>query len=112
MCPPEYLSGHQISILVPFYFRLFNLPGGREAQGELRVCLAFLLRDYPYSMVNLMASFRKCVEENQKYSAKWQYEGDLERDFLRTLGEIENRARETPPGIEIDFRKRQTPLRT
>jgi hypothetical protein len=106
MCPPDYLTEDQISFLVPLYFSLLNLPGGLEPKGGLRVSLAFLLRDYPFSMVNLMASFKKCLEENKKWSAKWQYEGDLERDFLRILGDIDNRAREMPTGIEINFRKR------
>ena len=42
MCPPDYLSEEQLSFLVQFYYRLYNLPGGQEPNRELRICLAQL----------------------------------------------------------------------
>ncbi len=102
--PPDYLSGEHISFLVQFYYRLYSLPGGQEPNRELRICLATLLRDYPSSMVNPMASFRTCLDEYKRWSREWLYEGDLETDFLRILGQIQEAARAVPVGIEIDLR--------
>jgi hypothetical protein len=66
--------------------------------------LAGILRNYPASLANPMASMRKFLDE-YKYQAYQQlYEGDLETDFLRLLGQIQREARENPVGIEADFR--------
>lgn len=105
MCPPDYLSDEQVSFLMHFFYRLFSLPGGMEPNRELRMCLVDLLRDYPDSMVNPMASFRKFLDDYKRWSHEWLYEGDLETDFLRTLGQIQKAAKEEPVGIEMDFRK-------
>jgi len=104
MCPPDYLSEEQLSFLVQFYYRLYNLPGGQEPNRELRICLATLLSDYPASMVNPMVSFRTCLDEYKRWSREWLYEGDLETDFLRILGHIQRATREMPVKAEIDFR--------
>ncbi len=104
MCPPDYLSDEQVSFLVQFYYRLYNLPGGQEPNRELRMSLVDLLRDYPTSMVNPMDSFRKFLDEHKRFYHEWLYKGDLETDFLRILGHIQRAARETPVGAEIDFR--------
>ena len=104
MCPPKYLSEEQLSFLVQFYFRLYNLPGGQEPNGELRRCLADLLGEYPTSMANPMATFRKFLDEHKSFYHEWLYDGDLETDFLRILGHIQRSAREMPVGVEIDFR--------
>ncbi len=104
MCPPYYLSDAQISFLVQFYHRLYSLPGGQESNRELRICLATLLRDYPSSMLNPMASFRTCLDEYKRWSSEWLYQGDLETDFLRILGQIQEAAGTLPVGVEIDFR--------
>ena len=103
-CPPDYLSDEQISFLVQFYYRLYSLPGGQEPNRELRGCLATLLRNYPASLANPMASLRKFLDEYKHWSHKWLYNGDLETDFLRLLGQIQRAARENPMGVEIDFR--------
>lgn len=79
--PPYYLFEEQLSFLVQFFFRLYNLPGGQDLNRELRMCLADLLRDYPASMVNPMASFRKFLDEHKRFYREWLYEGDLETDF-------------------------------
>jgi hypothetical protein len=68
------------------------------------MCLVDLLRDYPTSMVNPMASFRKFLDEHKGFYHEWLYEGDLETDFLRILGHIQRVARESSVGAEIDFR--------
>ena len=73
------------------------------------MCLVDLLRDYPSSMVNPMASFRKFVDEHKRFYHEWLYEGDLETDFLRMLGHMQRVAVESPVGAEIDFRTRRLP---
>jgi hypothetical protein len=40
----------------------------------------------------------------------WLYEGDLETDFIRVLGQIQQAAREMPVGVEIDFRAQECGL--
>ncbi len=103
MRPPDYLANEEVSFLVHFYLRLYNLPGGIEPNGQLRSCLANLLREYPDSMSNPMASLRMCMDEHKRLSSAGPYEGDLEADFLRSLGEIQRSAREMPIQVEIDF---------
>jgi hypothetical protein len=104
MCPPDYLSDQQISSLVQFYYKLYNLPGGQEPNRELRWCLSNLLRDYPVSLANPMASLRSFLDEHKHWHHEWLYNGDLETYFLRLLGEIQKAVRENPVGLEIDFR--------
>ena len=103
MYPPVYLSHEQVSFLVQFCYRLYNLPGGQQPNCELRICMADLLRDYPTSMVNPMASLRSFQREHKRFYGEWLYEGDLEADFLRILGQIQKAAIESPVGVEIDF---------
>jgi hypothetical protein len=104
MCPPYYLSDEQVSFLVQFHHRLYSLPGGQEPNRELRWCLAALLRNYPASLANPMASLQKLLHGHKHGSHEWLYDGDLETDFLRLLGQIQRAAREKPAGVEIDFR--------
>ncbi len=104
MCPPYYLSDEQISFLVQFFHRLYSLPGGQEPNRELRWCLSVLLRNYPASLINPMASYRKFLDEHKLGPREWLYKGDLEADFLRSLAQIQQAAREKSVGIEIDFR--------
>ena len=47
---------------------------------------------------------RKFLDEHKYMSHEWLYDGDLETDFLRSLGEIQRAARKKPVGVEIDFR--------
>jgi len=89
-----------------FYLKLYSLPGGTGPNGQLRRCLAYLVREYPVSMKNPMACFRMCLDEDKRLSREWRYEGDLETDFLRALGEIQRLAKEKPVHVEIDFRSR------
>ena len=87
-----------------FFHRLYSLPGGQEPNRELRWCLSVLLRNYPDSLINPMASYRKFLDEHKLGPREWLYKGDLEADFLRSLAQIQQAAREKSVGIEIDFR--------
>ena len=104
MCPPDYFSDEQISFLMHFFHRLYSLPGGFEPNRELRVCLITFQRDYPASLADPMVSLRRFQGEYRHQSYQQLYEGDLEADFLRCLGQIQKAAREKPVGIEVDFR--------
>lgn len=104
MCPPDYFSDEQVSFLVQFFYRLYSLPGGLEPNRELRFSLITLLRDYPASLADPMASLRKFLDEYKHQSYQQLYDGDLETDFLRILGQIQKAARENPVGVEADFR--------
>jgi hypothetical protein len=103
MCPPNYLSNEQISFLVPYYYKLYSLPGGQESNRELRFCLVHILRSYPESMSDPIASLRDFLVDYKRWSRDWLYTGDLEADLLRLLGEIQKAAKQNPLGIEIDF---------
>lgn len=104
MCPPYHLTGEQASFLVHFHPKLFSLPGGIEPNGKLRQALGAVLHDYPASMNNPMAVLRRSIEEQKRFHPERQYQGDLERDFLHCLGEIQRSARKAPLAVEFDFR--------
>jgi len=89
---------------VHFFHRLYSLPGGFKPNRELRFCLITFQRDYPASLADPMASLRKFLDEYKHQSYQQLYEGDLETDFLRSLGEIQRAAREMPVEVEADFR--------
>jgi len=103
-CPPDYLSEEQVSFLMQLYYTLYSLPGGEQPNRELRMCLAEFLRDYPGSMTNPLASLKKFLNTYKQWSHEWLYQGDLETDLLRTLGQIQKAAGEKPVGVEVDFR--------
>ena len=107
MCPPDFLFAEQVSFLMHFYPRLYSLPGGMEPNGQLRRCLADLDNEYPDSMSDPMAFFRISMEEQKRLPRMKPYEGDLETDFLRSLGDIQRSAKKKPVEVEIDFRKRR-----
>jgi hypothetical protein len=102
-CPPFYLSSGQVSFLAQLFPMVFSLPGGLEPNGMLRNCLASLLYPYPESMINPLATLQQ--ERDLHRSLPWTYEGDLEGDFLRSLGQVQRLAKENPIDIEVDFRK-------
>ncbi len=104
-CPPDYLSEEQISFLVQFYPKLYSFPGMDNPNSDLRRCLAGILRGYPASLADPMASLRKFLNEYKHQSYQQSYEGDLEVDFLRSLGQIQRAAKERPVGVEMDFRR-------
>jgi len=103
MCPPEYISGEHIVFLKHFYPRLYSLPGGDEPNRELRVALAYLLRNYPASLANPLISLRGYLKERTSYFHEWKYDGDLETDFLRFLAEVQKAAK-TEALPDADFR--------
>ena len=51
-----------------------------------------------------MASLRKFLDEYKHRFYQQQYEGDLETDYLRILGQIQKEAGDKPVGVVIDFR--------
>ncbi|MFC1904988.1 hypothetical protein ACFLXT_04430 [Chloroflexota bacterium] len=102
--PPDYLSEEQISFLVQFYPKLYSLPGMDNPNSDLRRCLADIVWNYPASLANPMASLRRYMDEYKHPSYQQLYDGDLETDYLRSLGEIQKAAREMPVGVEVDFR--------
>ncbi len=104
-CPPYYLSDEQVSFLMHFLSKLYSLPGGMEPNRELRFCLGEFFRDYPASLGNPVAVLRKFLDDYKRWSHDWMYKGDLETDFLRSLGQIQKAAKKEPVGIEMDFRK-------
>jgi hypothetical protein len=103
-CPPECLSEEQVSFLAQFYYKLYSLPGGEQPNRELRICLAEFLHNYPESMANPLALLNNFLERYKLSSMVWLYHGDLERDFVSTLGEIQKAAKADPIDTEIDFR--------
>ncbi len=88
MCPPDQLSGEQVSLLAPFFHRLYTLPGGVEPNGQLRVCFAHLLGDYPASLTDPLAAFSESVREQSRLPIR-QYQGDLEGDYIRLLATVQ-----------------------
>jgi len=104
MCPPYHLTCEHVSFLLHFHPKLFSLPGGMEQNGELRQALGAVLDDYPASMNSPMATLRRSVEEQKRFHPDRQYQGDLEGDFLRCLGEIQRSARGMSMAVEFDFR--------
>ena len=94
----------RVSFLAQLYYTLYSLPGGEKPNHELRRCLGEFLHDYPESTTNPLASLKKFMDTYKQWSHEWLYEGDLERDFLHTLGEIQKAAKEDPVGVEVDFR--------
>ncbi len=105
MCPPNYLSDEHVSLLVQLYFRFYNLPGGHEQNGELRLCAVDLIRNYPASLEKPLESMKNVKAEQRLWHHELiPYNGDLESDFLRLLGEVYKAAKDNPVGVEIDFR--------
>jgi hypothetical protein len=52
-----------------------------------------------------MPAFRRFVNEHRKWGFEWQYNGDLERDFLLFLGQVQRVAKEKPIDVNAIFRK-------
>lgn len=104
MCPPHYLSNEHISFLMYFYPRLYGLPGGMEPNSDLRRAVAQLLHTYPVSLANPIVCLQQFLDEPHLGPNKSPYQGDLETDFLRFLGETQRLARASL-GVEADFSK-------
>jgi hypothetical protein len=101
-CPPYRVSNEQVSFLAYFYPLLYSLPGADSPKTGLRRCLADVLWNYPVSLRNPMRYLQKFQSENTYWPQP--YEGDLETDFLRILGQVQKLAKENPVGIRADFR--------
>jgi hypothetical protein len=103
--PPDYLSQQHISFLMHLYPKLFSLPGGFEPNGELRRVLADVTSYFPDTYLKPMIALRNHLAENARFRREEKYDGDLERDFLRVLGEIHKAAKANPVEVIADFRK-------
>ncbi len=101
MNPPDYLSKEETAFLVQFFPMLYSLPGGYEPNTALRWCVADMLQDYPASVANPMKCFQEFQEHN-KYKTQ-TYQGDLETDYLKFLGQVQKAAKENPIDVEFDF---------
>jgi hypothetical protein len=84
---------------------LHSLPGGEEPDRETRWCLSRLLDKYPSSVRKPMVVLQKFVKDHERWGFKWLQTGDLEMDFLRSLGQVQRLAKENPLEIEVNFRK-------
>jgi hypothetical protein len=84
---------------------LYKLPGQDNPNRELRWSLARLLDKYPASAKKPIPILKRFVREQHRRGFKWLYEGDLEADFLRFLGQVQRMAKENPVEIEVDFSK-------
>lgn len=105
MCPPKRLTNDQISFIIHFYPMLYRLPGGENPDRELRWSLIRLLYKFPASVKKPMPVLKRFISEHQKWGFKWLYNGDLEADFLKFLGQVQRMARKNPVEMEVDFRK-------
>jgi hypothetical protein len=90
-----------------FYPMLYKLPGGSEPNGALRSSLVHLLFT-PGGLDGSMNNFREYQKWNKREVQ--EYNGDLETDFLKFLGQVQRLAKEQPVEIEVDFRKRRVNL--
>lgn len=105
MCPPDCLSAEDLSFLVHYFPKLYSTPGGQKPNRELRLCLAELLWKYPSSVADPLTCLQEFKHEHKPWPDEVPYQGDLETDFLRVLGQIQESAKAMPEGIEPDFRK-------
>ena len=85
-----------------FYPMLHKLPGGFEPNYALRSSLVHLLF-MPGGLDDPMNNFREYQKWNKRKVQ--EYDGDLEGDFLKFLGQVQRLAKEQPVEIEVDFRK-------
>jgi hypothetical protein len=101
MIPPAHLSCEQVSFLIQYFPMLYSLPSGFESNSDLRRCAANFHWDYP----DILAYPLKCVhdfqEQNQDEPRK--YEGDLEADYLKFLGNVQKAAKENPVDVKFEF---------
>jgi len=105
MCPPTRLFCDQVSFLTYYFPMLDNLPGSRDnPKSQLRWSLVRILREYPESMKKPLTTLNASVQEHSKLGYKL-YEGDLEMDFLKFLGQVQRLVREKSVDVEADFRK-------
>jgi hypothetical protein len=102
-CPPDYLSADRVSFWIHFYPLVYRLPGAFEPNRALRYSLVDLLHEAPDALDNPIKYLRKFQIWNKRDVQ--EYTGDLERDFLKLLGNVQRLVKEQPVGLEVDFRK-------
>jgi hypothetical protein len=105
MCPPNRLFNDQVSFLTHFFSMLYILPGAENPNRELRWSLARLLDNYPLSVKKPMQVLQRFIKDHNRWGFKWLYEGDLEIDFLKALGQAQRMVKDKPVAVEVDFRK-------
>jgi hypothetical protein len=102
-CPPNNLSKERISFWMHFYPTVYKLPGAFEPNRALQYCLVDLLHEAPDALDNPIKHLRKFQVWNRRDVQG--YGGDLERDFLKFLGNVQRLVKEQPVDMEVDFRK-------
>jgi len=83
----------KVSFWMHFYPMLHKLPGGSEPNGALRSSLVHLLFK-PCGLNDPMNNFREYQKWNRREVQ--EYKGDLEKDFLKFLGQAQKLAKEQP----------------
>jgi len=104
-CPPYRVSSEQVTFLMHFYCMLHSLPGGSERNRELRWSLSRMLDRYPSVLKRPMPVLQRFIRDHHKWGFEWLYDGDLETDFLRFLGQVQRAVKEKPLDVKVDFRK-------
>ena len=62
-----------------------------------------LLEKYPASMKKPISILNTFVHHYRETESEWLYEGDLEMDFLKFLGQVQRLVKEKPGDVEADF---------
>jgi hypothetical protein len=101
--PPQQMTAEQVAFLMNFYSRLNALPGSYLPNGELRFMLCQLIDEYPDSLIDAMDHFRDRRIEYARLYHGVKYEGDLETDYLKFLGDTQLLAKKTE-APEVDFK--------
>ena len=101
--PPDYLSKDRVSFWMHFYPMVYKLPGAYEPNRALRYCLVNLLYEAPDALDNPIKHLRNFQVYNRRDVQ--EYAGDLERGFLKFLGNVQRLVKEQPVDMEVDFRK-------
>ena len=102
MHPPQQMTAAQVAFLMNFYSRLNALPGSYLPNGELRFMLCRLLDEYPDSLVDAMSHFNQGRAAYTRIYHGIKYEGDLETDYLKFLGDTQQISKKTEaPGVEF-----------
>ena len=98
--PPNHLSQEQVAFLVQFYPMLFALPNALTPNVALRLWLVDFIHHYPMHdpMVRLL-DYKKMHPDKP-----FNYEGDLEADYIGFLAKAQKAAKENPMDIAFDFR--------
>jgi hypothetical protein len=82
---------------------VYKLPGAYEPDRALRYCLVDLLFQALDALDNPIKYLKKFQISNRRDVQ--DYTGDLETEFLRFLGQVQNLVKEQPVDVELDFRK-------